>query len=320
MAGMDNYYRPPGGGPQDHQPTEQFWSGQNGPAAQHDPGPAPGYGIHWQQQPGLQAHLAKDRRKALHWTVGVTLAALLAGGGTLAGISLASTPLSVTPAASTGTGGTGTGGTGTSGTGTGGTGTSTGSQGQAALLDAALTTAGSPDAALTTAAGSATAVTGTPAAPGAPGGSAVAGPAARPCLRAAQVARAARQAGRPRLARGARAVTARCRHVRRRIRFFLLRGVDGQFTFRSRAGALKTLAYERGVIETLTAGSSIVVKAADGTTWTWDLTSSTVVRDGSGKVGQSALASGEPVWVGGPVVNGAKDARLIFVRPPSGTS
>ena len=318
MTGMDNYYRPPGGGPQDHQPTEQFWSGQTGPAGQQ--GPAPGYGYPWQQQPGLQAHLAADRRKALHWTVGITLAALLAGGGALAGVSLAGNPLSATPAASTA--GTGTSGTGTStGTSPGG---STGSRGQAALLNAALTAADSPDAALTTAAGSAAAVAGTPGAPGAPGapgGSAVAGPAVQRCLRAAQAARAARLAGHPRLARGARAITARCRYVRRRIvRFFLLRGVDGQFTFRTRTGALRTLAYERGVIETLNPGSSLVVKAADGTTWTWDLTSSTVVRDGTGKVGESVLATGEPVWVGGPVVNGAKDARLIFVRPPSGTS
>jgi hypothetical protein len=67
-------------------------------------------------------------------------------------------------------------------------------------------------------------------------------------------------------------------------------------------------------------GSTIVVHAADGTTWTWDLVSSTVVRDSGKKTSTSALTTGEPVWVGGPVVSGAKDARLVVIRPPSGSS
>ena len=138
---------------------------------------------------------------------------------------------------------------------------------------------------------------------------------------AARAARAARQAGQQNSASAAQAATAQCRFIRRRIvRFFLLHGVDGQFTFRTAAGALKTLAYERGVIQSVSSGSSIVVKAADGTTWTWDLVATTVVRDSSGKISESSLAVGEPVWVGGPVVSGAKDARLIFARPPGGTS
>jgi hypothetical protein len=279
--------------------------------------------------------LAKDHRKAWHWTVGIALAALLAGGGVIAGVSLASTSLSAAPAASTGTGGTGTTGTGGSaGSGTGSnTGGGTGSNmgggtaSQAALLNAALSAAGSPDAAVTT---TASAATGAPATggPSVGAGTGTAGtgaagtaaaPAARRCARAARAARMARLTGHPHLSRAARAATARCRFIRRRIvRFFLLRGVDGQFSFRTPAGAIRTLAYERGVIESVNGGSSIVVKAADGTTWTWDLVSRTVVRDSSGKVSESTLAVGEPVWVGGPVISGAKDARLIFVRPPSG--
>ena len=35
---------------------------------------------------------------------------------------------------------------------------------------------------------------------------------------------------------------------------------------------------------------------------------------------KSALATSEPVWVGGPVVQGTKDARLIVVRPPQPAS
>jgi hypothetical protein len=98
-------------------------------------------------------------------------------------------------------------------------------------------------------------------------------------------------------------------------RLFLGRGVDGQFSIQTKKG-IKTLAFERGVVESVTAGKSFVVKAADGTTWTWDLVSTTVVRDQQGKVSDSNLTSGTPVWVGGPVIGGAKDARLVILRPP----
>jgi hypothetical protein len=314
MSGMENFYPPPGGEPGDSQPTEQFWHGQGTPGPHHDDGDRrpggpshgdPRSGHHWQQPPGLQAHLAKDRHKALRWTVGLLVAALLAGGGALAGMSLTGNSLPSAPAASTGS---------TTGIGTG-TGSQSGQAGQAALLAATLSAASAPDAAV-----SATApATGT--APGAGAGASTVNPAVRRCVLAARAARAARQAGRQNSASPAPAAKARCRFIRRRIvRFFLLHGVDGQFTFRTRTGALKTLAYERGVIQSVSSGSSIVVKAADGTTWTWDLIAKTVVRDSSGKISASSLAAGEPVWVGGPVISGAKDARLIFVRPPSGTS
>jgi hypothetical protein len=232
--------------------------------------------------------------------VGIALAALLAGGGAIAGASLARTSPSTTPSADTGAAGST--GSGPGGSGTGTTASTAGSGSQAALLNATLNAAGSPNAAVATA----------------PAGAAAAAPAVRRCAKAARAARAARLSGHPRLSRAARAATARCRFIRRRIhRFFLLRGVDGQFSFRTRSGAIRTLAYERGVIESVNSGSSIVVKAADGTIWSWDLVSNTVVRDLSGKISKSALAVGQPVWVGGRMVSGAKDARLIFVRPPS---
>ena len=231
--------------------------------------------------------------------MGIALAALLAGGGAIAGASLARTSPSTTPSADTGAAGST--GSGPGGSGTGTTASTAGSGSQAALLNATLNAAGSPNAAVAAA----------------PAGTAAAAPAVRRCAKAARAARAARLSGHPRLSRAARAATARC-FIRRRIhRFFLLRGVDGQFSFRTRSGAIRTLAYERGVIESVNSGSSIVVKAADGTIWSWDLVSNTVVRDLSGKISKSALAVGQPVWVGGRVVSGAKDARLIFVRPPS---
>ena len=287
MAGMENDQRPAGGA-QDEQPTEQFWPGQGAPAGEH------GYG----QQP--QAHYTGDRRKPLRWTVGIMVAALLAGGGAIAGVALASPALPGIPAASSSpatAGGQGGGAAATPGS-------------QAALLNSALTAADSPAAT-----GSPAGVTGLTSA-GQPG----TGTAVGRCARALALARAARQSGHPRRAAGAFRFAFRC-HVRHRIiRFFLLHGVDGQFTFRTRTGALKTLAYQRGVVESLNGSTSIVVKAADGTIWTWQLVSNTVVREATGKVSESALADGADVWVGGPVINGSKDARLIFIRPPGGTS
>ena len=313
MAGMDNYYRPAGDDPHDHQPTEQFWPSPGVPPGSHGPGPQyPG-----QQPPGLQAHPASGRRTARRWTVGIALAALLAGGGVIAGIALAGTTLSASPAASTGTSAGGAAGrTGTGSTGTGSTGAGAAAQGgggapasQAALLNATLNAAGSPDAAVTT----------VPAAAPAGTGATVTTPVVRRCARLARTARAARLSGHPRLSAAARAATARCRFIRRRIvRFFLLRGVDGQFSFRAADGTIRTLAYARGVIQSVDNGASIVVQAADGSSWTWQLVSTTVVRDATGKISESTLAVGEPVWVGGPVASGVKDARLIFVRPPSG--
>jgi hypothetical protein len=296
MAGMENLNRPPGDGRPDHQPTEQFWPGQGAPAGQQGNGP----------QPGPPAPLARDRHKALRWAVGVTVAVLLAGGGTIAGVALASSTLPGTPAASIRSA--------TAGGQSGGAAAAPGSQ--AATLNAALTAADSPAAALSSTPAGATGLTSA--------GQPVAGPgtgtAVGRCARALALARAARQSGHPRQAGAAARFAFRC-HLRHRIiRFFLLHGVDGQFTFRTPAGALKTLAYQRGVIESVNGSTSIVVKAADGTIWTWDLVSNTVVRDAAGIVSQSALADGAQVWVGGPVINGSRDARLIFVRPPGGTS
>ena len=102
MAAMDNFNRPAGGDPRDHQPTEQFWPGPGVPPG----GPGPGNDYPWQQA-GPPAHPASNRRKTRRWAVGIALAALLAGGGVIAGASLASTTLSTAPTASTGTSGGG---------------------------------------------------------------------------------------------------------------------------------------------------------------------------------------------------------------------
>lgn len=99
-------------------------------------------------------------------------------------------------------------------------------------------------------------------------------------------------------------------------------GMYGEVAYRGKDGTTHTLAFERGVVTS--DGSALVVKAANGTTWTWQYTSSTVVRKTGSKVSRSDLSSGERVLVAGPVVAGARDARLIVIggsrHPASGST
>jgi hypothetical protein len=100
-------------------------------------------------------------------------------------------------------------------------------------------------------------------------------------------------------------------------------GVDGTVTFHNKTG-FHTVSFERGTIQSVS-GSNVVIKAADGTTWTWQIVSDTVVRKNGAKTTTSALSPGETVFAGGPVVNGAKDARLIVIQAagssgPTGSS
>ena len=291
---MSNVHGQPDADPAGDQPTQQFWAGPDAPTAIPGWGSQPGMaGPPGPGHTGLPAPSPRKHHKAIRWTAGLLAAALLAGGGTIAGMRLAAH-------SSPGT---------SSGVATGPA--STASQG--ALLNETLSGASSPGS-LTMG----TSLTGTGASPG--GAAASAAGTAPACARARHFSRVARRAGLPRLSRRIGTGAAHCRRVRRRVfAFFLLRGVDGQFTIQTKKG-IKTLAFERGVIQSVTAGKSITVKASDGTTWTWDLVSTTVVRDRQGKLGQSALTSGTPVWVGGPVVQGTKDARLIVVRPPQPAS
>ena len=114
------------------------------------------------------------------------------------------------------------------------------------------------------------------------------------------------------------APAARVRWALGRIR--RLGGVEGTATFHNKKG-FHTLSFERGTIQSVT-GGDVVIKSPDGTTWTWKIVSDTVVRKNGGKTTASALSAGETVFAGGPVVSGARDARLIIVKPaaPAGTS
>jgi hypothetical protein len=191
--------------------------------------------------PDLTNHFAKDRGRALRWTAGIIAAVVLAGGGAIAGLDLAHS---------------------------GATGSAT--NGQATVLNAALSAASSP------APGTGSAVTGA----GAGAAAAASGKAA-----------------------GARRIAVILRR---------LRGVHGQFTIRQRGGGFRELAFERGAIVAISS-TDITVRAPDGVTWAWQLVSKTVVRKDGAKSAANSLATGDLVFVGGPVVHGVKDARVIIV-------
>jgi hypothetical protein len=101
------------------------------------------------------------------------------------------------------------------------------------------------------------------------------------------------------------------------LRLALVGGEHGTVTFNTKNGPTTAL-FERGTVES-DSGSVITVKAADNTTWSWDITSSTVVRQGGSKVSASDI-TGDQVFVAGTVVNGANDARLIRVRSGGGSN
>jgi hypothetical protein len=290
LDGMDN----PNRDSADNWPTQQFWpaSGQGGngghiptPPGSNSPDPYPGGG-----GPRRPRHTAR-------WVAGLAAAAVLVGGGTVA---LASSGRGASPS-----------GQPTS---------QTAPTGQAATLNTVLSSADSPTLADMAAAAptvsastvpasavSASAVSASTGAASAPVGT----KAAAACARATKRLRATRH---PVAAHRVRAV---CRRRLARVRL-LVHGIHGQFTYQTKKGA-KTLAFERGTIQTVT-GTTVTVKASDGTTWTWHLVSNTVVRQSSNKPGDkkvatSSLSAGQRVFVGGPVVSGADNARLIVIRP-----
>jgi hypothetical protein len=277
--------------PQGEHPTQPFWHAS--PPGQVPVGHYRGRTRHWVPR---------------HWMLGA-VTCVLAVGGIIGGLAL--TGGAPDTAAITRAGGQPAGGQ--AAPGSAGQ-AAPGSAGQAALLDDTLAGASSSGP-LAVTSSAATAAAPLPGAP-APGRVAAA------CAKARAFARAARRSGFRRLARVNRVAARRCRFARRHIarrrvfRFFLLRGVDGQFTIRTAHG-VKTLAFERGVIESVS-GGTVVIKTVIGTpvSWAWHLTASTVVRDRAGKLSRGSLAAGEPVWAGGPVVSGTKDARLIVIRPP----
>lgn len=99
------------------------------------------------------------------------------------------------------------------------------------------------------------------------------------------------------------------------LRLALVGGEHGTVTFKGASGP-RTAVFERGTVES-DSGSVITVTAADGTTWSWDISGSTIVRQAGGK---GSVGTGDQVFVAGTVVNGGNDAQLIRVRSASASA
>jgi hypothetical protein len=96
-----------------------------------------------------------------------------------------------------------------------------------------------------------------------------------------------------------------------RLRILIHRTLHGQITIETKNGS-KTLAFERGAVQSV-AANSLVVRAADGTTWTWVLSSATRVIKACQRVGLSTLAVGQRVVVLGEVSGGSDQARRVLI-------
>lgn len=83
-------------------------------------------------------------------------------------------------------------------------------------------------------------------------------------------------------------------------------------TFVTKSGD-KTVVFERGIVESAS-GTALTVKAADGTTWTWMMAGNTIVAQAGHRVAAGRLTQGDQVFVGGQVVSGTNDARLVRIR------
>jgi hypothetical protein len=96
-------------------------------------------------------------------------------------------------------------------------------------------------------------------------------------------------------------------------RLFRLGAEYGDITFQTKTGS-ETVGFERGVVQTAATGSAVVV-APNGTSWTWNLVSNTVIVKVIRKhISAATLAKGQRVFVVGTVVGGADNARLIIIR------
>jgi hypothetical protein len=108
---------------------------------------------------------------------------------------------------------------------------------------------------------------------------------------------------------------AKARKAAALVRLRRLGGMYGQVSYRGKDNTTRTLAFERGTITSVS--GHLVVKAANGTTWTWTYVSDTTVRQGGQKVSRSDLASGQHVLVAGQLAAGNRDARVVIVARPN---
>lgn len=97
----------------------------------------------------------------------------------------------------------------------------------------------------------------------------------------------------------------------RRLRVLIHRADHGQITIQTKNGP-RTLAFERGAVQSASA-NSLVVRALDGTTWTWVVGSATRVVKAGQRVGAAALAVGQRVVVLGVLSSGSDQARRVLI-------
>ncbi len=117
----------------------------------------------------------------------------------------------------------------------------------------------------------------------------------------------------PRLAYRALAAASRGRLAR--LARLARHALHGQVTVATKKGP-RTIAFERGTVQSVS-GGSVVVKAADGVTWTWQLGAGTRVFRTGRPVGADALADGQRVAVVGQLTGGSDQARRILIRASS---
>ncbi|MFI0480485.1 DUF5666 domain-containing protein [Actinomadura sp. 9N215] len=102
------------------------------------------------------------------------------------------------------------------------------------------------------------------------------------------------------------------RHPRWHARPF--RGVHGEATVRRKDG-FHVAAWQRGTISAVSA-TTLTVRSADGTSWTWTANADTRVRKHGEKSALKALASGDQVLVAGERSGATRTARLVRVPKP----
>ena len=108
--------------------------------------------------------------------------------------------------------------------------------------------------------------------------------------------------------KGDRASLRRCL----RTQLHIITGMYGEIAYHTTSGT-QTLAFERGSIVSATSGR-LSVKAQDGTTWTWDESSSSIIRVSGKEVNITTLQTGTTVFIGGLVNGSSREARLIIVH------
>lgn len=113
---------------------------------------------------------------------------------------------------------------------------------------------------------------------------------------------------------GSAAIKADRAHLRRclRARLHVITGMHGEVAYHTTSGT-QTLAFERGSIVSVN-GGTLSVKAADGTTWTWNEAGSPIVRQSGKEANITMLQSGTKVFIGGLVNGSSREAKLIIVH------